>query len=365
MIHEADLRELAEFDGEGNRVLSLYLDVDPRHTTSEIYKLALRNLFDSVPEVDPADQARVEQYIELEYDRQARGIVCFSCQKKDFWRVFPLDVPVENAIMVSRRPLVRRLVDLFNVYGNLGVAAIDKRGARFFAFHMGSLEEAIGALGEDVKRHKQGGWSASRFQRHEDEAAKGNLKKFVELTEKFARQYTWNKLILGGVHSTLVQFQEMLPHHLKKMIIGTMSLELDANPQEIRERAEALAKEAYEHYTQNLASELITQAKKGNQAVLGLEATLEALQSGRVYQLLFTGRLQLPENAVRRCTQCNYLSTAPDDACPLCGGEMKPLTDAVNTIARRAIAQGASVIVLPDDNPLEAADEHIGAILRY
>jgi len=364
MIREADLQELVAFDGAKNPVLSLYLNVDPRTTTTEAYKLTLRNLLGQATAADPADKSRVERFVDLEYDRQARGLVIFSCQKQNFWRVFPLNVPVDDAVMVSRRPLVRGLVDLLNTYGHLGVVAIDKQGVRFYAFHMGTLEEAAGALGEDVKRHKQGGWSASRFQRHEDEAARSNLKSFVELADTFARKYGWQQLILAGSHNTVSQFRNMLPPHLSQLVIGTMPLEPDATLQEVRERTEALAQEAYAQRTQKLAEDVVTMANKGN-AVLGLESTLEALQNGSLYQLLFTEDYTLPPNQVKRCTHCHYLTTAETEVCPLCGGEMRPMVDAINNIARRAISQGAQVVVLPPNNPLAQQGAHIGAFLRY
>jgi len=365
MIREADLRELVEFDGSDSPVLSLYLNVDPRTTTTEAYKLTLRNLLENATNADPADKARIERFVELEYDRQARSIVCFSCQKKAFWQVFTLDVPVENAVIVARRPLVRQLVDLLNIYGYLGVVAVDKQGARFYAFHLGKLEEVVGALGEDVKRHKQGGWAAARYQRHEDEAARSNLKSFVELTDRFARQYGWRQLILAGARNTVSQFQDMLPDHLRKLVIGVMPLELDASLVEVREKAEELARQAYAARTQHLAQELVVQARKGEMAVLGLEDTLEALQQSRVYQLFFTEHYAPPEGVVKRCLHCNYLTTAETETCPLCGGSMRPMVDPVNNIARRAIAQGAQVLVLPPGNPLEEAGTSIGAFLRF
>jgi len=365
MIREADLRELVEFDGSNSPVLSLYLNVDPRTTTTEAYRLALRNLLDSAADADPADKARIERFMDLEYDRQSRSVIFFSCQRKDFWRVFTLDVPVENAVTVARRPLVRKLVDLLNIYGHLGVVAVDKQGARFYAFHLGALEEVVGALGEDVKRHKQGGWAASRYQRHEDEAARSNLKSFVELTDRFTRQYDWRQLILAGSRSTVAQFMDMLPDHLRKRVIGTMPLELDASLLEVREKAEELARQAYADRTQALAHDLIVQASKGDMAVMGLEDTLEALQQGQVYQLLFTEDYSPPPGMVKRCQNCNYLTTAETETCPLCGGEMRVMVDPVNNIARRAIAQGAQVLVLPPENPLEKAGASIGAFLRY
>ena len=365
MIREADLRELVAFDGSDSPVLSLYLNVDPRTTTTEAYRLALRNLLESATDADPADKARIERFVDLEYDRQARSIVCFSCQKKDFWRVFTLNVPVEDMVTVARRPLVRKLVDMLNIYGHLGVVAIDKQGARFYAFHLGKLEEVVGALGEDVKRHKQGGWAASRYQRHEDEAARSNLKSFVELTDRFTRQYGWQQLVLAGAHSVVSQFQEMLPDHLRKLVIGTMPLETDASLLEVREKAEELARQAYADRTRALTEELVVQASKGDMAVMGLSDTLDALQQGQVYQLIFTENYAPPDGLVKRCLHCNYLSTADVDQCPLCGGQIRPMVDPVNNIARRAIAQGAQVLVLPSGNPLEEAGASIGAFLRY
>ncbi|NOX61269.1 MAG: hypothetical protein GXP42_04895 [Chloroflexi bacterium] len=365
MLRESDLRELVEFDGRGNPVLSLYLNVDPRHVSVDRYKLKLRHLFEDAHDVDPADRARVERFFDLEYDRQARGVACFSCQKQGFWRAFTFNVPVENAIMVDRRPLVRRLVDLLETYGYLGVVAIDRQGARFFSFHLGSLEEAAGELGEDVKRHKQGGWAASRYQRHEDEAALRNLRRVAELTETYTRQYGWRRLVLAGADDNLAAFQHMLSPEMRRLVVGTTPLDPNASIQQVRERAETVALEARQDYQRRLAADLVVAAGKGAGAALGLNPTLDALQSGRVYQLLFTEKYETPNGLVRRCTACDYLSTEAANGCPICGRATEPLPDAVNTIARRAIAQGAQVIILPPSNPLNEQGENIGAFLRY
>ncbi len=365
MIREAQLRELVEFDGQGAPVLSLYLNVDPRQQTTEQVKLTLRQLFESLPQVNPKDRARVEEYVDFEFDRQARGLVCFSCHERDFWRAYSLHVPVESAIMIDRRPLVRRLIDLLDAFGNLGVVSVDRIGARFFSFHLGELEETTGALGEEVKRHKQGGWAAARYQRHEDEAAKANLRWVAELTERYARQYDWRRIVLAGTDENLAQFRSFLPPHVQQRVVGTTSLDLGASPAEVRARAEEVALAAAKDYNLQLASDLVVAASKGNSAVIGLEDTVQALQEGSVYQLLFSEQYSIPEDQVRRCTQCQYLNAAARQLCPLCGAPTEPLPDALNTIARRAIVGNAQVIILPDDNALDEAGHHIGAFLRY
>lgn len=362
MIHEADLRELVEFDGQEHPVLSLYLNVDSRTVTIEQYKLTLRSLFSEVSGVNSADKERIEHYLDLEYDRQARGIACFSCQEQDFWRVFTFNVPVDNAIMVERRPLVRRLVDLIDTFGNIGVVAVDKLGARFFSFHMGTLEEASGTVGDDVKHHKQGGWAAARYQRHEDEAAMSNLRVVAELTEQYARQYNWRRLVLAGTDENISRFADMLSPATKRLVAGSTPLEINAGIQDVRERAEAVAFSARQDHIRQLAEDLVAAAAKEAGAVADLAPTLEALQNGSVYRLLVAEDYVVAEGRVQRCAACNYLSVESGDACPLCGGENQPLPDAVNTIARRAITQGAEVIVLPAENPLSGG---IGAYLRY
>ena len=117
MISERDLQELARFRPQNGLVLSLYLNVDPRRRTTEKYKLALRHQLNSVAEVaDQADIARMERYFDLEYNWQGRGVACFSCQAADFWRAYPLWVPVEDAVFVSERPYVKPLNDVMGTY---------------------------------------------------------------------------------------------------------------------------------------------------------------------------------------------------------------------------------------------------------
>lgn len=365
MFQEADLRELVEFDGQGNPVMSLYLNVDSRHRTIETYKLALRGLLESASGADNADKERIEHYLDLEYDRQARSVVCFSCQRQGFWRAYTFEVPVDDAIMVDRRPLVRRLVEMIDTYGHLGVVAVDKNGSRFFSFHLGELEEARGIVGEEVRRHKQGGWAAQRYQRHEDEAAMANLREAAEQTEELRRQYNWRRLVLAGTDANVARFKETLPQSLQKLVVGAIPLALDVHINEIRERAEAVALQARSAYITQLADDLTVTAAKGGAAVTGLTPTIDAIQSGRVYQLLFTDKYEIPEGQVQRCETCGYLSTDNGASCPICGGAKRTVPDAINTIARRTIAQGAQVIILPPENRLAAENQHIGAFLRF
>ena len=62
---------------------------------------------------------------------------------------------------------------------------IDRETVRLFSIANGSIRSETEAYGEQVKRHKQGGWASARYQRHEDKLALQNIKQAVELINEF------------------------------------------------------------------------------------------------------------------------------------------------------------------------------------
>jgi len=362
MILEKDLVELAAFRAPSAPILSLYLNVDPHRRTTEKYKLALRNQLDSVAELaDPADLARVERYFDLEYNWQGRGVACFSCQAADFWRAYPLWVPVEDAVFVGEHPYVKPLNDVMGTYARHGVALISREGARFFIFEQGEVEEIGSLLGEDVKRHKQGGWASSRYQRHEDAAAYRNLKEAAEATVNFCREHDCQRLILAGTEKTVAQFQPLLPKALQEQIVGSLAIDMTATPAEVAERSLELAQQVAQQRRAALVEQVITATAKGSWGALGLADTLRLLEEGRVHHLVLAEGYHA---TAHQCEHCGYMTVEAMERCVFCGGKMRLLKDAVNAIVCRAIERGVEVTTVRDNDGLEKAGS-IGAILRY
>jgi hypothetical protein len=86
MLNEYDIHQAVEFESHDSPVLSVYLNVDPHRRSVDKYKLALRNLLDKARKRRhaPEDVRRVQNYIEMGYNRTGRGVVMFSCAAKDF-----------------------------------------------------------------------------------------------------------------------------------------------------------------------------------------------------------------------------------------------------------------------------------------
>jgi peptide chain release factor subunit 1 len=363
MMQEQDLQELAELVSDGAPILSLYLNVDPHRRSTEEHKLSLRRLLAKAAEQGamPADIDRVERFFDHEYNRQGRGIACFSWQTQGFWRDYALLVPVEDFVFVGLRPYVKPLSDLWDNYDRFGVVMVDREGARALVYHLGALEDSAGTLGAEVKRHKQGGWAAQKLQRYEDQEAKHNLKDAAEWADGYLRQHKATRVVLSGSDGNLAQFREVMPRSLQDRVVGQINLDMNASPAQVWDRAFEVTIAAQRQTESELLAQVITLSHKGGTGAIGLADTLAALQRGQVHQLLVDRDFHQSGN---QCSNCQAVITEELDACPYCGGKLVATGDAVNLAVQRALDTGLKVSVLDHTPQLEEAGG-IAAVLRY
>lgn len=361
MITDPDIRTVVEFESPDAPVLSVYLNLDPQRRAAEHYKLALRSLLEKAEGAAPEDLKRVQDYIEKGYNWQGRGLVIFTCVARDFWWTRSFGVPVEDSVFVSFRPYVRQLAMVLETYERYGVIQIDSEGARLYTFHMGQLESVDGYLGEEVKVHKAGGWASARYQRHEKEQAHHNLQEAAETAEEFYRRSDTRRLILAGTDKNVAQFRDLLSNRLRSMVVGSISAKATATPAEISERALDLVEKASAQEEQALADEILALSHQGGNAVVGLAATLTAVQDMRAEHVVVLEGFRQP---AYRFVDSGLIVLELSPGGELGSGRIQPLPDAVESVLRRAMAQGIGVTILKAHAGLEQAGK-IGAITRY
>jgi len=363
MMQERDMQELAELVSEDVPILSLYLNVDPHRRSTEEHKLSLRRLLAQAAAqgAAPADIERVERFFDHEYNRQGRGVACFSAQATDFWRGYTLLMPIEDFVFVGLRPYIKPLSDLWDEYDRFGVIMVDREGARVFIYHLGALEDSAGTLGSEVKRHKQGGWASQKLQRYEDQEAKHNFKEAAAWADGYLRQYKVLRVVLSGTEGNLAQFRELLPRPLQDNVVGQINLDMNASPTEVWEHAFQIAHAAQRQAELDLLEQVVTLAHKGGAGAIGLADILVALPAGRVHHLLIDTDFHAPGY---QCTNCQAVVVEDLSTCPYCGGELIGTADAVNLAIHQAIDAGLKVSAL-DHSPLLAQVGGIAAVLRY
>ena len=123
MIASRDLELLESFDGNGDVLLTAYLQLDtPEHRRSaygEFLELARARL-DASEHRSEYRQA-LEEDIEIvglylksnsQGTRRHPGLAIFSCAARLFWRAYPLPVALNNRVEVGRRFDVQPLKEI-------------------------------------------------------------------------------------------------------------------------------------------------------------------------------------------------------------------------------------------------------------
>lgn len=362
MFIDSEIRQAIEFESDVEHpVLSVYLNVDPHRRSAEKYKLALRSLLNKAEDADPEDVRRMQNYIEMGYNWQGRGLVMFSCADKDFWWAKSFMVPVTDTVFTNFRPYVRQLATLIDTYERYGVIHVDSEGARLYVFNMGVLEAVEGYLGEEVKLHKAGGWSQARLQRHESGVARHNLQDAAEIAEDFYRKQDTRHLILAGTDRNVARFQNLLSNRLRSMVAGQITANANASPSTVSEKAIDLIRKASEADSAAMADTVITAVHKGANAVAGLPDTLTAVQDGRVQHVVILSDFAQP---AYRFVDTGYIVVNLDDETELGSGRVQELPDAVESVLRRAMVQGIGVTILDEHKELEELGS-IAALTRY
>ncbi|MEX1018641.1 MAG: Vms1/Ankzf1 family peptidyl-tRNA hydrolase [Litorilinea sp.] len=366
MSIDGEIRQAIEFESDNaNPVLSVYLNIAPQRGSSDKFRLALRNLLDQAAEgelqADPEDIRRMQNFMEMGYIPQGRSLILFSCAARDFWWAKSYMVPVEDSVFVSRRPNVRQLAALLDTYARYGVIHVDQEGVRLYLFSMGNLEAVDGHLGEEVKQHKAGGWAAARIQRHESGVARHNLQDAAEMAEDFYRRSDTQQLILAGTEKNVARFREMLSHRLRAMVLGRVAATANATPSQISEKALALAQQAGAEHAQAITDRIVTAVHKQDAAVAGLAQVLTAVQEGRA---LHVAVLSDFAQSAYRFVDSGYILLELTDQSELGSGRIQELPDAVESVLRRALAQGIGVTILDEHAGLEKLGK-IAALTRY
>jgi hypothetical protein len=108
--------------------------------------------------------------------------------------------------------------------------------------------------------------------------------------------------------------------------------------------------------------ELVKAAAVGKRAVLGLAGTLEALNCGRAWELVYSAGAEFSGN---ECPMCAALFPADVEACRFCGSSLIFVPNLRNRVRHHAEERGINVEEIAGKD-LERLMEHggIGAYLK-
>ena len=308
---------LSALEPGANQVVSCYLKLEPRDKARAKYVIKIKNRIKQVAsdlERRPLDHAQRES-IRADLDRlrryfeepsrlpPARGIALFVSGALDLFDVLPLPHVHRSRLAVAPVPLVRELLALEEEFGTILVVACDRASARFFAVTAYDVAElpSLTALSTRAgkfhgeRQAKKGSVLAGGFGEHNYHMRIREEKQrhYAQVAERIFQIHTQRPLaglVAAGIG---VDAAALLPHlhtYLHDLVLGVVRL----NPKrvaaaEVREAALALREER-ERAWERAHAEAVRDGVGSGWAVNGVDATLKALERGRVRTLVADGR---------------------------------------------------------------------------
>jgi len=373
MLNREELKEIAKMRSEDAFFVSFYLNVNPLTNLKSDYVIHVKNMLKQAAEkLDKSilkrvnsDFDKIEKYVLTNKRILKKGLVLLSSQEKNFWKEIHLSVPLKNEVIVDSTPYIKPLLDILDNYQRYAILLVGRESARVFLVHLGEIEEYTEVHTTDVPgRHKKGGWfslSEKSYERHIDYHVGLHLKDVLkELESLLSREYV-GRLIIGGTEEAVKKVRSMLPQTIADKIISTFQAEMFANSKEILEKAEPGLFSFEKKREDGIIDDLLTKAMKNENAVIGIENVLNALQEGRIMKLIF---LRDYKQSGLSCSNCGYLTVQNISSCPFCKGEMQKVNYIVDLIAQKAVEQSAFVEVASENKKLKESG-NIGAFLRF
>jgi peptide chain release factor subunit 1 len=372
------LRRLAEADVGGAKVLSLFLNLDPREfATPPARSTEVRSLLDRAGRLLQKEAERLthEQKESLRSDLErvqselgngagtkgAHGLAIFSCSAAGLFEMLRLSEPVDHEPVISDGPYLAPLSGIGEPE-RWCVVLVNRRSARLFCGSREALEE-LALVEDDVHRqHDQGGWSQANYQRSVDKDVQDHLKHVAEVVFLQMKQKLPQGVIVGGPQETLNDFEATLHPYLRERLAGRIDIDVEnTSIEDVRrtaaERITAAAREREDKALGRLA-ELFG---SNGRAASGLTDVLAAVHEQRVEALLVDRGFTAPGVC---CPQCGFLGGEEVASCPADGTPVERRENIVEVAIERAITQSADVHVLRD-RPELASHGHVAAILRF
>jgi peptide chain release factor subunit 1 len=372
------LRQLAEADVGGAKVLSLFLNLDPREfATPAARSTEIRSLLDRAGRLvrEESEELTHEQKESLKSDLErvaaelgngagtkgAHGLAIFSCSAAGLFEMLRLSEPVDHEPVVADSPYLAPLSTIGEA-GKWCVVLVNRRTARLFCGSSESLDEI--ALVDDATRnkHDQGGWSQANYQRSVDKDVQDHLKHVAEVVFLQMKAELPEGVLVGGPQETLTDFEGTLHPYLRDRLAGRIDIDVEnTSPEDVRrtaaERIAVVARERDDKALGRLA-ELFG---SNGRAASGLADVLTAVHEQRVETLLVDRGYTAPGVC---CPQCGFLGGEGVSECPADGTPVERRENVVEAAIARAIRQSANVHVIRD-RPELASHGHIAAILRF
>lgn len=308
------------------------------------------------------DFVRIMRYLEEGVRDPTQGVALFACSAlDDYFQVGQFEAHFErNRLVVSERPHVYPLARLIDQYRRYAVVLADTNRAQIFVFAAGRAVQQDDIENVKTKHTSVGGWSQSRYQRHEENYHLHHAKEVVDALERTLREEQIEHVILAGDEAVVIPLlEEQMSKEVQEKVIDTISLGIDTPEHELLEETLTAFNRHDSLTDMQQVERLLGEFRGDNLAVAGVPDTLAALSNGQVEEMLIVAtadRLKFDEEEVRRVLKVYGADDIPETL------DARAVAD---ELIRRANQMSAARTTFVEDATRLEQLGGVGALLRY
>jgi peptide subunit release factor 1 (eRF1) len=368
------LLKLGDFEPTSLPVLSIYLKTqsDQHGRTPDLqqyldreFKSLARTWQAGTPERDSFDRdtERIPDFIAGSLANAANGLAIFACSGKEFFETIQLAAAVrEHRIYVYNQPHLYQLALIDDENPRYAAVFTDANRARIFVFGLGRKLDDDQVKNKTMHRAKVGGWSQARYQRRVENAQAQHAKEVAEHLVEIVREDRISQIVIAGDSETVPVLMEHLPQEIRRMVVEGPKIANHASEQEIFSATIDTIKEESAKTEAGKVDRLLEAYRARGLAVVGPEATLEALTNGQVDELLLS---KLLERTNEEPVMIDAI-IAPEIPDASGGTESDQMREASlpDLLVTKATQTSAAITFIEGSTSLESVGG-VGAILRW
>lgn len=367
----AEIRRLIDRPVADVPVTSVYLNTDgARFPRAADYEARLDGLLrearrkaedlgDAGSDAVAADTQAIARWVREEFQRDGvRGLGLFSSGGEVFDRV-EVAIGVRNLVRVTERPYVVPLEALLGRHHHIALTIVERDRARIFRYQLGVVWEYQGLESDVHGQHRQGGWSARRFEKNIEHQVLHHMKDTGGVLLKLHEDQPLDALVLAGPPHEAAEFSRTLHPHLQKIVHGDpMSLPLQVEAHDLLDRFQQVEQELVSARRSHLLQRLAAAHGQAEKAARGVRHVLEAVNGKRAEVLFVVEGAGVP--GYRSATGALALHEAEAAAY---GTPVTPVDDLVDEMIEEAVRADTHIELFRDEVRLDG--HPVAALLRF
>jgi len=294
----AQLDRLAAVEPGPFPVVSLYLNAQPDQHGRDNFEAFLRRELPERIRTYPADgperksllddSERIEHYV-ANLDASANGVAVFASSGAGLFEAVELAAPIDaHRLYVSNEPHLYPLARVLDQYPRYAVLVADTHRSRIVVVAANNVETTEQVTGTKTRRHKMGGWSQARYQRHIENYHQQHAKEVAETLTRLVRDEGIGAIVLAGDNVAVPLVRDELPKDIAARVVDVVKLDDHAPERQIVDATIESLRQKDAETDRERVEAVLGAYRAGGLAAVGVEPTLGALALGQVDELLIT-----------------------------------------------------------------------------